>query len=121
MLNEIVVHTAVRRCCQLIYAIAGELPGLDYKPQILQEDTVNRAVRLMAGVLSRSYEVFTREKTLFARHVDMNFGYVVSQPTKRWINELRNSFKIRQHKYQILQWNMTLSQFQRTQNLAGHE
>jgi hypothetical protein len=79
-----------------MYAIAGELSGLDYKRHVLQEDTVNRAVRLMAGVLSRSYEVFTRAKTLFARLVDFNFGYVVSQPTERSINELRNSFKIRQ-------------------------
>jgi hypothetical protein len=89
--------------------------------KVLQEDTVNRAVRLMAGVLSRSYEVFTREKTLFAHHVDINFGYVVIQHTKRSINVLRYSFKIRQYKYQIMQWNTTLSQFQRPQNFAGHE
>lgn len=104
-----------------MYAIAGELSGLDYKPQVLQEDTVKRAVRLTAGVLSRSYEVFTREKTLFAHHVNINFGYVVVQHTKRSIDELRNSFKIRQLKYQIVQWNTTLSQFQWPQNLAGHE
>jgi hypothetical protein len=37
-----------------MYAIAGELSGLDYKPHVLQEDTVNVADRLMAGVLSLS-------------------------------------------------------------------
>ena len=63
-----------------MYLIAGELSGLDYKPQVLLEGAVNRAVRLMAGVLSQSYEMFIREKTLFARHVDSNFGYVAQPP-----------------------------------------
>jgi len=78
----------VRRCCQLRCSIAGELCGLDYKPQVLQEDPVNRADRLVAGVLYRWYKMFTHEKTLFARHVDINFGYVVNPPNGQLMNSV---------------------------------
>jgi len=50
--------------------------------------SANRAVRLVERELVQSYEMFTREKTLFAPHVDINTGYVVNPPNGQLTNSI---------------------------------